>query len=119
MGQEMDHNNLKDLRWTSSRLFRIEVDRMKGFRISRNGRRVPITHGVEYVKTHVGEMTLESWYERMEDAVAKEGLSDFLQKIIEYCQRCAWIHSEEERRKYALECLSSEAYKAWDDFASI
>jgi len=106
---------IEDLRWTSSRMYRQEPT--GSYTTNRNGRRVPVTKGTEYVKTAGADtMPLAEWYLRMETAVKQEDLTDLLEKIIEHCRKLAWLKTEKDVREYALECLSGEAYKAWEDF---
>lgn len=105
----------KDLRWKDVREFRSEPT--GDYRINRNGRRVPVTEGAEYINTvAAGRMKIEDWYHAMEQAVIQEGKTELLDKLIEYCQKLAWIRTEKAAKEHALECLSSEAYKAWNDF---
>lgn len=109
---------LCDLEWRSSRLYRQEPT--GSFTTNRNGRKVPITKGTEYVKTAAaGTMPLSEWYRRAETAVKNEGKDGLLKRIEDHCKRhIAWLHSDQEFHEYALECLSSKAYKAWDGFSN-
>lgn len=103
---------IEELKWTSTRLFRIEDT--KEYRVARNGRRVRVTEGVEYVQTAgAGQMRLEDWYKSMEKAVQEEGKTELLDDILDQCRKLAWLRTEEDIRNHALECLSSEAYKHW------
>ena len=43
-------------------------------------------------------------------------MEDLLQKIIEHCRKLAWLKTEQQLTEYALECLESKAYYAWEDF---
>ena len=63
---------MADLEWKSSRMYRQEPT--GDFTTNRNGRRVPVTNGTEYVATAAaGTMPLSEWYRRMETAVQAEG----------------------------------------------
>ena len=72
--------NIADLRWTSAREYRqMPTGR---FTTNRNGRRVEITEGAEFVKTNVGTFELSKWYLLMEEAVRLEKKENLLKKII-------------------------------------
>jgi len=103
---------LRSLKQKGVREFRAEAT--GEYTTSRNGRRIPVTRGVEYINTEEnGRMPVEKWYEAMEEAVKAEGKTPLLEKIIEHCRRLAWLRTEEDIRHHALECLDCEAYKAW------
>ena len=102
-----------DLAWKSSRMYRQEPTGT--FTTNRNGRRVPVTKGTEYVTTAgAGTMPLSEWYRRMETAVQAEGKQELLDRIEAYCkEHCAWLRNDQAVREYALEVLSDKAYEAW------
>ena len=77
--------------------------------------------GKEFVRTvAAGVLELDEWRRLMEDAVEREGAGELLNRIVEYCRiHCVWLRREKELRGYALECLSSEAYRAWGDFKEV
>ena len=103
---------IKDLKWISSREYRQEPT--GSYTVNRNGRRVPVTKGTEYVRTAgAGTMPLAEWYLRMETAIKQEGLTDLLEKVMDRCRQLAWLKNEQQIKEYALECMESEAYKAW------
>lgn len=105
---------IKELRSIGAREFRAVPT--GDFTISRNGRRVVVTKGVEFVRMKSGMMELDEWARQMLQAVEAEGQKDLLNKIIDYCSNFAWLKKDEDVLMYALECLSSEAYKHWDGF---
>lgn len=106
---------IDDLRWKGSREYRNKPT--GSYTTNRNGKRVPVLKGTEYVRTvGAGVMPLAEWYLRMQTAVKEEGLEDLLQKIIEHCRKLAWLKTEQQLTEYALECLESKAYYAWEDF---
>ena len=85
--------------------------------ITRNGKRKQETVGKEFINTHVGKFELRKWYSYVEEAVQCEGKAQLLKDIISHVTtHCAWLHAAKERREYAIECLSSDAYKHWKDF---
>ena len=84
---------------------------------SRNGRRKMETRGVEYITTKAGRFEMSEWHGLLEEAVFCEEQTWLLNIIIKHVRdHCAWLHTEKEIRNYALECLSSDAYKHWKDF---
>lgn len=86
------------------------------FILNRNGRRVPVTKGVEYVPTACGKFSRDEWHSLMEKAVKEEGLEDLLKKVIVHCERLAFLHTEQQVRRYALNCLASGAYRRWPEW---
>lgn len=80
-----------------------------------NGKMKDETQIKEFVRLASGdEITLDKWYERMERAVEAEGKSALLKKIEEEVEKnCAWLKTGAQIRRYALDCLSTGAYKAW------
>jgi len=87
------------------------------YTVNRNGRRVPVMQGIEYIPTACGKLPESEWARLMEAAIEREGKRDLLARIIEHCRvHCAWIRKDEERKVYAMDCLSSGAYKHWKDF---
>lgn len=104
---------MADLEWRSSRMYRQEPT--GNFTVNRNGKRVPVTDGVEYVRTAgAGTMALLEWYKLMTAAVQAEGKQELLDRIKEHCRtHCAWLKSDNAVNEHALECLSNKAYEAW------
>ena len=103
---------IEDLKWRGSREYREEPT--GSYTTNRNGRRVPVTKGTESVRTvGAGTMPLAEWYLRMETALKKEGKEDLLEEVIDHCRHLAWLKSDRDVKEYALECISTEAYKAW------
>ena len=106
---------LEDMRETAAREYKQEPT--GDYKVNRNGRKVPVTHGVEYCQTKAGKMPLDKWVKLMRDAIAAEGKQELLGQIMEHCRaHCAWLHREAELEKYAMSCLSSHAYEHWEDF---
>ena len=107
---------LEDLREIHAREYRQEPT--GSYTINRNGRRVPVTHCVEYVTTNnAGRMPLCNWLQLTRDAIAAEGKQELFERIKEHCRtHCAWLHKETELEEYSLSCLSSGAYEHWEDF---
>lgn len=84
---------------------------------TRNGKRKELTEGREYKKTGAGRFEKSEWISHMEKAVRQEGKTQLLKDIISHVTaHCAWLHTAEDRREYAIECLSSDAYMYWKDF---
>lgn len=112
---EIRHMTYKmaDLEWKSSRMYRQEPT--GDFTTNRNGRRVPVTKGTEYVTTAgAGTLSIAEWCKLMEAAVHAEGKQELLDRIKAHCkEHCAWLKNDKAVSEYALECLSSKAYKAW------
>lgn len=69
------------------------------------------------ITTPSGAYKEEVWDKLMIDAVAKDGLTDLFNGIKEHVKaNCLWL-KENEVEHYALSCLSSGAYKAWENFS--
>ena len=82
-----------------------------------NGKRKMVTVGKEYVPTHCGKIDKDEWCRLMEEAICKEGKNTLLLQIETYCRlHCAWLHTDQAVHEYAMSCLSSEAYRHWEDF---
>ena len=107
---------LEDLRETRTRDYQQEPT--GSYTLNRNGRRVPVTHGVEYVTTkNAGRMPLEKWLSFVRSAIVAEEKQELFERIREHCRtHCAWLHMETELEEYALSCLSSGEYEHWEDF---
>ena len=106
---------LEDLREIHAREYRQEPT--GSYTINRNGRRVPVTHSVEYCQTIAGKIPLDKWVKLMRDVIAAEGKQELFEQIKEHCRtHCAWLHKETELEEYSLSCLSSHAYEHWEDF---
>lgn len=107
--------SINDLKWKSVLEFR-SVGTGK-FYMTINGKRREETVGKNFVHTkNAGVMELDDWLLMMDEAVKREGLTDMLNRIAHGCRNFAWLHTERDIRQYALECLSDETYRAWDDF---
>ena len=73
-----------------------------------NGRERKMLKPVTYVKTvGCGRMPLDAWYELMLKAVTREGLDAELERELEVVRGCAWIKTDKERLRYALERLAN------------
>lgn len=107
---------IEELKWTGAREFRAVPT--GDFKLSRNGKRVAVTKGVEFVRTKSGTMEIDEWEKRMLQAVEAEGQKDLLYKIIDHVSKLAWLKKDEDVLMYALECLSTEAYRHWNGFCS-
>lgn len=107
---------LNDLKTTGAFEFRTEPT--KETYISRNGRTVHKTAGMEYARTKAGLIPLSEWYSRLEEAVKIEGKETLLKSIEHHVRKCAWLKSEQDRHQYALQCIVDEAYKCWKDFTA-
>ena len=105
--------SIEDLIWTSSRQYRVEPTGT--YTTNRNGKRVPVTKGVEYVKTTgAGEMPIDKWYKLMAAAIKEEGKQELFEKVREHVKtHCAWLHKDQDVTEYALECMSGEVYETW------
>lgn len=110
----MSGYSIEDLKSTSAPMFRAIPT--GDFTTNRNGRRVPITKGVTFIRTRVGEMEEDDWYQAMEEAVEREGKSDLLDEVIIHCRKLAWLKKEEQVRRYALDCISNGAYLHWPEW---
>ena len=111
----MEEHSIDDLKWRSALEYR-SIGTGRFFKTS-NGRMKEETVGYDIVHTvDAGDLELSEWCQQMERAVKREGKEDLLTRIVDYCRRLAWLHSEKEVRQHALECLSSGAYRAWKDF---
>lgn len=108
--------SIAELRMTSVPTYR-QVPTGRQFRTS-NGKMKDETVGVEYAKITTGEeLTMAEWYKLMDKAVEREGKTELLQAITEYCrEHCAWLQTDREVHEYALDILSSGAYLKWRGF---
>lgn len=86
------------------------------FFINRNGRRVEKTVGAEYVPIGKGKIEKDKWYRLMEAAVDRENQGQLLMEIEEACKRFAWLKTDEDRHRHALEVLGSKAYLYWPEW---
>ncbi len=70
-----------------------------------------------YKKTMFGEIENSEWYKLAEQIIVASGNEQLLERVKDYCKNhCAWLHREQDVEKYAIECIMSEAYMAWEDF---
>ena len=83
-----------------------------------NGKMKDETICVEYARiTTREEMPMDEWYKRMDEAVEREEQTALVQAITDYCRKhCAWLRTEAALHNYALDVLSSEAYRNWRGF---
>lgn len=109
---------IKDLKWAGVREER--TCPTKEFYINRSGRKVFITEMVPYISTRgCGTMKLGDWYKAMEAAAEAEEKTELLKDIEDHVRtHCVWLRKAQQVRQYALECLSDEAYFAWDGFGT-
>ena len=115
----MSEYSTSDLKWTSVREFR-PVGTGEFYRTTRGTLKEKLI-AREFVRTAAaGVLELDEWCRLMEQAVEREDRTDLLDRIVEHCRsHCAWLRKEKELREYALECLSSGACMAWDDFKEV
>lgn len=70
-----------------------------------------------FYKTDAGEFEPEQWRERALREIESEGQTELLNKITAHVRtHCAWLCRETEIIDYAMDCLCSGAYQAWEDF---
>lgn len=104
--------SLEELRQTGANMYRVVPT--GNYTTNRNGRRVAVTVGKEFVTTSVGEFELSKWHRLLEEAVFCEEQTGLLKVLMNHVrEHCAWLHTNEEVRHYALRCLSSGAYHSW------
>ena len=84
--------------------------------MSRNGRRIEETVGVEYIPTKMGKIEQKKWFRLMEAAIDRENMGELLAEIEKACKRLAWLKTDQERHEYALQILSSRAYLHWPEW---
>ena len=102
---------MDDLKETGVKEFRAEPT--GDYTTNRNGKRVPVTKGVEYVTTKgAGRMPESKWHDLIRQAADK----DLLEKIKEHCRSLAWLRTEKALEEYSLECLANGAYLHWPGF---
>jgi len=83
-----------------------------------HGRQVADYGYEELYHTDAGDLPPDEWRVLALAAVKREGKEALLLQIMEYCSsHCAWLKKEEDVESYALDCLASEAYLHWKDFA--
>ena len=69
--------------------------------------------------TPSGNMTREDWRQQVLTIIKENGMEDLLEQIKQHCRtHCAWLkkEKEEEIELYAMECMASKAFEAWEDF---
>lgn len=83
----------------------------------RFGNRRKVTKYQETYQTPAGEFKPDEWHELVLAEVKADGKSALLEQVTKHCETvCAWLHTDDERQRYALECLANHAYEHWDDF---
>lgn len=106
---------LADLKEKSVREFKTHPT--KSWYRSGNGKLVREHVGVEYVTTFgAGVLPEDEWYQLMENAIERERKTGLLDAIIARCGSLAWLRTEKEIRRYAIDCLSGGSYERWEDF---
>ena len=81
-----------------------------------NGTYSRITVGETYIETKRGLIREDEWAKIAYQMVVDNGDMPLLDAIENHVrEHCVWL-KEKEIRPYALECLTSEAYKAWKNF---
>ena len=104
---------ISELRWISAESCRA-VPTGK-YTTNRNGSRKADTTYVHYARTAgLGEITVDEWYSLMAQAIEAEGKQELLERIKDHCKKLAWLRDDKEITEYAMKCLSSGAYQAWN-----
>ena len=104
---------INDLKQTSALEYRT-VPNGK-WHVSRNGRRVQETTGIEYVPTAVGKFEQTEWMRLAKEAVLREKGATLLKAVCDHCKKhCVWLRKEAEIEAYAVNCIVSGAYLHWD-----
>jgi hypothetical protein len=102
---------LQDLRQKGAREYRQEPT--GNFTVNRNGRKVPVTVGVEYIPTvGAGRIQEQEWYRLIRELADPK----LLDRIKAHCRKLAWLKTEKDLEEYSLSCLANEAYLHWSDF---
>ena len=112
----MPEYSIDDLQWTSVRECR-SIGTGRFYRTAKGQHKEELTEK-EYIQTAAASvLELDEWCRLMKDAVEREGKRELLGRIMEHCRRhCAWLRQDKKLLEYALECLSSGVYIAWNDF---
>lgn len=88
------------------------------YEITRLGTRRETMISRPTVCTPSGWMPLETWRERVKQAIRENHKEELLERIREYCKgHYFWLHNETDLDDYAMQCLVLGAYSAWDDFS--
>lgn len=84
--------------------------------VLRNGKTKNETKGVTVVKTAVGELAKENWANMFEAAINREKMFVLYKAVLQHVSELAWLKEAplSERRTYALECIDTKAYLAWE-----
>lgn len=70
----------------------------------------------EYCQTNVGEFERGEWIKITREIIEISGESELLERIKNRCRKCcAWPHKESDIDEYAMNCLTSRAYRHWDE----
>lgn len=88
------------------------------YEITRMGTRRAVTKFQETFRTNAGEFTPDKWCEIARSCVDSSGSGELFTKIVEHClSNCAWLKTDNDREKYALEILVGRVYRYWKDFS--
>ena len=85
--------------------------------MARNGRRLPVTRGVEYFRTAgAGRLEVAEWRRLAKAAILRERGEQLLSAVMAYCANLAWLHSPKAVEAYAIEAVMLGSYERWGDF---
>ena len=72
----------------------------------------------EMFDTVIGEFVPDKWYEIALMCIRESGSEKLFVRIVDYCtSHCAWLKTEDERKKYAMNILLGRNYRHWKDFS--
>lgn len=89
------------------------------YEITRMGTRRAVTKIQETFRTNAGEFATDKWFEIARSCVDGSASNELFARIVEHCRsRCAWLKTDNDREKYALEILVGRVYRYWNDFST-
>lgn len=86
---------------------------------NRSGKVRRVTETEQGFAIREGNITKTEWRKRAEKIIHENELDGLLGEIKEHCRKyCAWLkrEPESELELYAMQCMASKAFEAWEDF---
>ena len=80
---------------------------------SKNGQE--IYKGIFSKETSWGDIEENEWYRVAKELITIAGEMEILEGIKKHCRNFAWMKSEEDAERYAIECMLCRAYEHWPE----
>lgn len=65
----------------------------------------------EGVQCALGDLEKSYWIQRVKAVIERAGDTETYQRLCEYAESCAWIHTKSEREFYALKLYAGQIQK--------